>query len=247
MPLQLEKFQREPAYRYVAKTIRDKIVSGEIKTGDQLPAEAALAEALGVNRSTVREAIRALEQSGLVRRQSGKKLVASIPVSEDISESVSTALILHQTTFLDLWQVMSVVEPLAAKLASEHMIDDIAARLDANLTATRDALSDRARLVELDVEFHDLLVSASGNKALLLARRPLSDLFYPTFNRVLEQPAAGERLLRAHEKVFDAIQKGESDVAENWMGKHILDFRKGYERAGLDVRLKIEAADMKKR
>ena len=242
MSLELKKFEREPAYRYVAKTIREKIVSGEIKTGEQLPTEAALAEALGVNRSTVREAIRVLEQGGLVRRHGGKKLFASIPVSEDISESVSTALILHQVTFVDLWQTMFALEPLAAKLSSERLTEDICARLETNLEATQKSLTNRKRLVELDIEFHELVAAASGNKSLLLARRPLSDLFYPTFSRVLKQPAAASRLLRAHEKIFTAIQKRDSKVASDWMEKHIADFRKGYEMSGLDINAPIRAA-----
>ncbi|WP_454630618.1 winged helix-turn-helix domain-containing protein [Bradyrhizobium cenepequi] len=65
----------EPVYRLVVRSIEAKIMSGEWAVGDRVPAETALAAGFGVHRSTVREAIRVLEQHGLVRRHDGGKLL----------------------------------------------------------------------------------------------------------------------------------------------------------------------------
>jgi GntR family transcriptional repressor for pyruvate dehydrogenase complex len=60
-----------PAYRSVARSISERILNGALPVGSALPSESALAQSLGINRSTVREAIRALEESGMLRRRPG--------------------------------------------------------------------------------------------------------------------------------------------------------------------------------
>ena len=63
----------EPAYRVAAQALRTRIVTGEIAVGSVLPSETAMAEMLEVNRSTIREAIRLLEENGIVARKPGGK------------------------------------------------------------------------------------------------------------------------------------------------------------------------------
>lgn len=227
-----------PAFRQFAAEIERKIMVGEIKPGDALPSEAKLAESLGVNRSTVREAIRVLEQNGFVRREAGKKkLFATIPNSDDISQRLKMAMVLDQVTFEELWEAMYALEPAAADVASRRRTDDNLAALDRNLSETRAALADSARLTELDIEFHLLVARATSNRAIEAARLPIGELFYPPFLAVMSRLNAAERLLFAHEKIVEAIRDGNGMAARSWMEKHILDFRRGYELANLDMEL----------
>lgn len=231
-----EPIQPLPAFRLVAQRIEAKIVSGELVPGEALPSEAKLAEGLGVNRSTVREAIRALEQNGFVRREQGrKKLYASIPHSGDISRRLKEAMVLNQITFEELWEAMFVLEPAAACAAARRYRDDDLVALDANIDATRRALRDSASLTELDIEFHALIAKATGNRAIQIARLPISELFYPPFLVVMSRLNAGERLLVAHEKIVEAIRSHDEKTAREWMEKHIKDFRRGYELANFDI------------
>jgi GntR family transcriptional regulator, transcriptional repressor for pyruvate dehydrogenase complex len=68
MSLQFEKLNVPSAYQVVSRELRRMILRRDLKTGEQLPTEAQLAEHFGVNRSTVREGIRQLENEGFVRR-----------------------------------------------------------------------------------------------------------------------------------------------------------------------------------
>lgn len=230
-----EKIAREPAYRTVATAIRDRILSGEIEIGQVLPAEGDLAEMLGVNRLTIREGIRQLEQTGLVTRKGGKKLFASVPKLNNVADNMTSALVMHKVTFLELWEVMCVLEPLAADNAAAKQDEELLDKLEKNIIQTEHALADETSLVSLDVEFHRLIAEMSANNALLLARAPLSKLFYPAFYRVISHLNAGERLLVAHKNIFEAIKQGNNEVAKEWMVKHIVDFRRGYQLAELDI------------
>lgn len=122
---------------------------GRIAPGDPLLSEEEFASQLGVNRSTIREALRVLEQRGLVRREPGrKKLVASIPRSYDISRPVSAAMILQQVSFGELWDAMYALEPPTASAAATEAPSGVIAALDVNLVATRSAL-DKVRASRL--------------------------------------------------------------------------------------------------
>jgi len=228
----------QPAFRAFAAEIERRIMAGEIKPGDVLPSEAKLAEELGVNRSTVREAIRVLEQNGFVRREVGrKKLFASIPQSGDISQRLKLVMVMENVTFEELWEAMYALEPAAAQAASRRREDGDLEALDRNLAATRAALSDSKRLTELDIEFHMLVARATSNRALEAARTPIGELFYPPFLSVMSRLNAAERLLFAHEQIVEAIRERDAAKAGRWMEKHILDFRRGYELANLDMEL----------
>ncbi|MFS8037127.1 FadR/GntR family transcriptional regulator [Xanthobacter sp. AM11] len=236
MSLVFDPVQAEPAFRLVARTIEEKILAGEIVPGDLLPSEAGLAEKLGVNRSTIREAIRVLEQNGFVRREAGrKKLYASIPQSGDISRRLTAAMVLHQVTFEELWEAMFALEPAAAAAAAHRGDEGDFGAIERNLEATRKALKDSTSLTELDIEFHELVAQATRNRAIQMARLPLSELFYPPFYRVMSRLNAGERLLAAHEAIYAGIRDHDEKRAREWMEKHILDFKRGYELANLDM------------
>lgn len=236
MQAQFDPIQAEPAFRLVAQAIEAKILSGEIQPGEALPSETRLALSLGVNRSTLREAIRALEQNGFVRREAGKKkLFASIPQSADISRRLKAAMVLHQVTFEELWEAMFALEPAAAGSAASRRDDDDLAALDDNLARTRAAIADSVALTELDIEFHALVAKATGNRVIQVARLPISELFYPPFLTVISRLNASERLVFAHEQIVAAIRAQDEKAARAWMEKHILDFKRGYELANLDI------------
>ena len=92
----------EPAYRKVASALLERISDRSLSAGDRLPSELELARQFGVNRSTVREAMRELESSGILRRQRGSKLMmVSRPEPAAIADGVSRALALHDVTIRD--------------------------------------------------------------------------------------------------------------------------------------------------
>jgi GntR family transcriptional repressor for pyruvate dehydrogenase complex len=223
------------AYRTVAAAVGEQILDGRIKPGQRLPPEVELARQLGVNRSTVREGLRALEQEGLVRRADGRGLVASAPHQGELATRLSRAMVLHHVTFLELCETILALEPLAAELASQRIDERTLRALEENLARTRESLDNRQSLTELDVDFHLLLSRGAGNKALMLAREPLGLLFYPAFFQVMARLNSGERLLLAHESIVAAVRAHQPVEARQWMHRHIVDFKRGYELLSLDL------------
>jgi GntR family transcriptional repressor for pyruvate dehydrogenase complex len=226
-----------PNYRRVTLAIEEQIVSGKMKPGDPLPTEQDLAEQFGVNRSTLREGLRALENAGFLKRAGAKKLVVSIPESHEIAQYTSRAMALHRVTFMELWEMLMVLEPLAARYAAQRASKDLLALIGENVKSTEERLHDDDAIIRLDVEFHSLVSKTSQNRALLLSEQPLGLLLYSSTKRLYRSsPRARYRLLEAHRKIFDAMARGDADTSELWMRKHIEDFRRGYVVAGLDIK-----------
>ncbi len=224
-----------PAYKRLCQAIEDEIMAGRLKPGDLLPTETALAEAFALNRSTVREGIRLLEQSGLAERIAGRRLAVARPSTKALGRRASQALVLHDVTFRELWQVIAALEPAAAAYAAEVRSDADLKALKDNLEASEEAKGDGRALTELDLAFHELVAKAAHNRALLLAREAVGQLFYPAFAVVVTRlDTAAERLLTAHRAIAEAIERGDGEEARGWMQRHIEDFHRGYLLVGLD-------------
>lgn len=236
MPAQINfnKILHQPAYRVVSEKIRNTIVSGDIKAGELLPTEMDLAEQFGVTRSTIREAIRLLEHGGILGRTDRKRLVVTLPKTEAIGRSVSSALLMHQVTYGELWQVAMGLEPLASKLACSAATKKDKHLLAQSLVHTGEVLDNHDALLEAEIEFHNLLANATHNSVLLLARAPLNELFYPAaWGEVIRALSPGKRILVAHQHIYSAICSNNPDKAEEWMKKHMEDFHRGIEMGNL--------------
>ncbi len=239
-----EKVKVTPAYQLISGVVEKRILNGELAPGTQLPTETELAAQFGVNRSTVREAIRQLEQEGLVERRSSKRLQVTLPGVFDAAPRAARSLLLQQVTFAELWQVAIVLEPQAAGLcavaAGKADIEQLAANLERLTQHYKNCGSIDEHSV-IDVEFHALIARASGNRALMLAREPMNLLYRPSLSKLQAVlPQMERRNLDAHKRIFKAIAAGDSEQAREWTRKHIIDFQRGYTLAKIPMNTPIE-------
>ena len=234
--LQFEPIAAEPTYRKVASALLEHIVTGRLQAGDRLPPELELARQFGVNRSTVREALRELDSAGLLgRRRGSKRMMVTRPGPAQIGAGVRRALVLHDVTFLDVWEALMILEPpLAAVAATRRSVADLK-RLRATLKSVR-ADVDSLQTVVYVGDFFRALGEASGNPALLLAHEPLIQLLEPSLAAmIVKVPQARTRIIDAQRRLCAAIASRNSGAAQTWMSKHIRDFKRGYELAGIDL------------
>lgn len=225
-----------PGYKRVAALIEGEIVRGRIQPGEILPTEIELAAQLQVHRSTVREGIRALENSGLIKRVGGKRLVVSVPELSTIARYNVRAMALRKVSFLDLWEVQMQIEPFCAALAAQRINSETADLLCSNVQRLERDLDDDDEVMANDVEFHRVVARAAGNNVLELSTDPISALLLPaTINLYKRVPAARHRLLVAHKNIAAAIVSHDDMSAREWMAKHIRDFRRAYSIAGMDL------------
>ena len=241
MSVEFAPLVMEPAYRKVAGAIGARILSRALREGERLPSETELARQFGVNRSTVREALRELESRGLVQRRAGSKLMSvSRPHHEVVAEGVSHALLLHDVTVRDVWEALSILEPplaqVAARTRTTHDLQSISAAAAA-FGADRD---DREQAVQRVAEFFRALGQATHNPVLGLAQEPLLQLLEPSLRVMIDKiPQAPARIATAQRRLLEALEARDGEAAHAWMTRHIRDFSKGYELAGIKLETRV--------
>jgi GntR family transcriptional regulator, transcriptional repressor for pyruvate dehydrogenase complex len=240
-PARFTRIASTPAYRQVAEVIERDIVSGRLRAGEALGTEAELVKQFGVNRSTVREGIRLLEQGGLVRRDSSRRLWVGLPHYERLASRASRALVLHQVTFRELYEAALPLQIATIEAAIDRATPELLEQLEDNIRRMEPVLKDPARVAALDSEFHSLIGRASGNRVLQLAREPSEMLVLPTTELVLRHVQEGAtRMVHAHRMYVDALRRRDKDAGRLWARRHLNDWRKGFERAGRDLDAPID-------
>jgi DNA-binding FadR family transcriptional regulator len=240
--------ERAPAYKLVYDAIEKEIHNGRLKVGDKLPSETTLAEQFGVNRSTIREGIRLLEQGGLIQREGGKRPRVSLPHYLDLASRATRALVLHSVTFRELWEASVLLEPATAELAANRITARHLEDLESNLRdmgaaverVENNQLVDVADFVTLDSQFHEILAHAAGNRVLALSREPVSRLFIPAGRVILPRLRSHRRVLDAHNAIYEALRDGEIERVREWMKRHMEDFKRGYEATGMDLDMPLD-------
>jgi len=233
----------EPAYRKVAAAIVVRVLSRALREGDRLPSETELARQFGVNRSTVREALRELESRGLVQRRPGSKLMSvSRPHHQSVAERVSHALLLHDVTVRDVWEALTILEPPIARAAARERSAQDLERIVAAAAAFVAGRGDTEQAVRRSAQVFRCLGQATHNPVLGLAQEPLLQLLEPSLRVMIDKvPQARTRIATAHRRLLEALEARDEDGAQGWMARHIRDFRKGYEIAGIDLALRLGA------
>jgi DNA-binding FadR family transcriptional regulator len=231
-----ERIKTRPAYELVAEAIERKILTRRLKPGDPIGTESELVKQFGVNRSTVREGIRLLEQSGLVARESSRRLLVAVPHYHRLATRMSRALILQEVTFRELWHTSMALEPAAVAQAIDNATEEDLAAIAANIAKTREVRTSAAAIAKLDAEFHGLIGRAAHNRVLLLAKEPSSMLVLPTVEFILSNNPPGiGRLIEAHEHILDALRRRDKEMGRLWVQRHLCDWKTGFERAGRDL------------
>ncbi len=227
------------AYEQLAALLRERITSGDLRVGDRLPSESALAEQAGVSRSTVREALRILEQGGLVERSSPRIMVVADRSEDPGFRELRHALRQHNVTFHHLHEAMMVLDPELTRFAAMRADRSDIKELNQALAAQEEHLGHLAEWSRLDVEFHSMLAEISANPALIIAREPVSQVLIPALYRFMDTQEMAEYATKYHRRIIEEIEVRDPDTAAAVMRRHINDWRTAWEKRGLDLHQEI--------
>lgn len=234
------------AYEQLASSIRESILAGDLKEGQRLPSETALAGEAGVSRSTVREALRVLQESGFVERSSPKILVVRAHTEVPAFRAMTHALRRRTVTFAALHESLLLLEPELARLAAQRREQDDLDALRSILDAQHAHAADYAEWCRLDEAFHVAIAEASANAPLVLARATLGQLLVPTVAQFVDNERATHAAMEFHERLNTEIVNGDAEFAAVIARRHVEDFHAAWERSGLgyhrDISALIDAA-----
>jgi DNA-binding FadR family transcriptional regulator len=220
---------RQPVYEQVADQLRELILSGELPPGSVLPSERELSERFGVGRTTIREALRALQSKGLAVATgltSPLRVVAVDKLATDpLRDTLVHLLRLGRVPLEDLIGLRAALESAGAEQAAiREPRPDLTAARD-QIAFMRAAGDDLEAFDVADIRFHVEIVSASGNEALTLVmlavRDSLSKALLSRLKALGDAPPMLKQLIIEHEEILQAVIDGDGEAARRLSIDHL--------------------------
>jgi GntR family transcriptional repressor for pyruvate dehydrogenase complex len=217
----LESIKRTRLPEEIANQLRKLIVDGTFKPKQPLPSERALAEHLGVSRSSVRDGIRRLEVVGLLETRHGQGTFLQELSVDHVVTPLASVLTFHRARHDDLMDVRRMFEPAVARAAASRATEEEFDEIERILTEQRrKARAGEATLIE-DAAFHAALARATHNPVVVRMMEILNDLLVESDTRTLQSRGRQFRSLRGHHAVIEALRRRDADGAALAMRDHI--------------------------
>jgi DNA-binding FadR family transcriptional regulator len=215
--------------------IKAMIVSGEFPSGSKLPKEEDLAQMLGLSRSSLREAVRALTAMRILVTKQGDGTYVSSLEPHLLMETLSfISEVAQNSSAGQLMQVRRLLEPQAVALAAGHLTGADLTRLGEVLTLSEATIS-VDEFVRLDIEFHKLIVDVLGNPVLSLLLQAMSTKTQRV--RIVRGNVAHqavENARREHRAILAALTDRDAQLAASLSTAHVYGVEQWLEKSSLD-------------
>lgn len=224
-PLEKKRYSEK-----IADLIQDKILLDHLEVGTSLPSEKDLSLEFQVSRSVIREALRMLEVSGLVKIKKGPSggIFASNGFHKPIINSLNNLITLGDVTIDHLFDVRLLIEPHIAKEAALNKDDEHVTKLKELIDDSAQHQDNPIHLKKNNLKFHLLVAKASGNPVLSILLESVIELLIKTTLDFLELPLE-RHFFQAHKRIAEAIGQGNAADAERFMREDILDTKEKIE------------------
>ena len=220
----IERVARLRVSDSVATQLTQLITQNAYKVGDKLPSERVLSEQFGVSRSSMREAIRGIEASGLVSSSHG---VGVFVVSNTMQpQEHQHLLIFDDITMSELFEVRRMLEGDAAALAARRKSSSDTSEMERILTECVASSTSNEDFVRLDIALHQAVAKAAKNRLLSRLYENLEPLLLEYSRRVISLPGRREWAHEGHVKIVEAVIEGEAENARAAAITHIQDVEK---------------------
>ncbi len=218
----IEPVKSTRIYSEIVRQIRALIADGQLKSGDRLPPERDLAERFRVSRTSVREALRTLESTGLIEIRAGEgAFVRGISV-ESLVEPLALVILSQREVIADLYEARRLLEPPIAALAAERASPDEVQELTRILDEqAKEVEAGRTGLAQ-DAAFHTAIAHSAHNRAISRLVTTLVDLLTQTREESLQTPGRPERSHQDHRRILAAVQARDEAAAQHAMLAHLV-------------------------
>jgi GntR family transcriptional repressor for pyruvate dehydrogenase complex len=218
--MDLKAIKKTRVYEDIVAQVKDLIADGKLRPGDQLPSERELSETFQVSRTSVREAIRALESLGFIETKQGEGTYIASSV-ETLLASIAFSLSQRRDFLLQVFEARKILEPAIAALAAERATLEEVAKLETILREQARQITEGETGMESDTRFHSTLAEAAKNGVLLKLNEAIVDSLRETRERSLQMDGRPARSLTGHREILAAIRDKDPVGAREAMLDHL--------------------------
>jgi len=213
-------------YELIVQQVEESILKGQLKPGDQLPAERELAQRFGVSRTAVREAVKTLREKGLVEAYTGRGTFVTNGTSQSIRQSLDSMIrTSQQEGSMHLAELRAVLEPEIAALAASRIEEQLLTTMRDAVAAMDRGLHDQDTYIEADLDFHLALAEAVENPLILSLLDSIVVLLRDQRSRIFNVDGGPERGQFHHKRILAAIERRDADAARTAMRAHLEQVR----------------------
>ena len=220
-PIAFGTVTRDALPDQIAARLIDLITERQLKAGDRLPPERELAATMGVSRSSLREALRALAMLGVAEMRQGDGTYLTNLQPGSLMRSVGLVLAMSDSGLEELFEARKLVEPGLAKLAAERISDEDAAELAHCAAGTHDVLQDPEAFMWADIELHAKIARAACNAVLERLLESIAGMGIASRRRTGRLAPVREQSAHDHVEIAAAIAAHDGDAAFAAMLRHL--------------------------
>lgn len=203
--------------------LKDMIAGGALHPGARLPPERELAKKFGVNRASIRQALKALDVMGIVYQRVGDGTYLTQDASTTLSVPLEFLILVDGITFQELLEARMIVEPELASRAAKRATEEDIADLEKAMRDVENAMAmDSTDVAEFDLQFHEVIWRASGNR--------VCERMFASIHRAMFHGVTITTMLRddnspvfSHRKIVEAIRNRDENAARVEMRNHLLN------------------------
>ena len=222
-------------YQKIVDQVLESILSGELKAGEKLPPEKDLGNIFGVSRVTVREAIRSLEQSGVIEVRQGSFGGAFIREMDmdSIALQLKNALRMANLNLSQLAAARAFFEEMVLlKFESWKSNEDHIADLT-KLVDRAEKYFEEGQIFkgyEANRDFHNRIAYICGNPIIIMGHKLISEVLFEYFRKVDSNAVGAENTIKKHRIIIDLLKNREYQEAAQICSRHLCDFTDGVEK-----------------
>lgn len=216
-------------YETIADKMELMILNDRTQLEQKLPSEQFLAEAFGVSRPVIREAIKLLKERGLIKSRQGAASVITKPGVETLTKNMSRITLSESISPMEIYQIRIVLETFGASLAAQNTSPETVARMRQLNDQLLEHMDDPVKTAQTDMTLHREIWAASKNTLLEMMLSSISVILRP----LLEKTVTSRELIldgnQFHRQIIDAIAQGDAKTASDLMHAHLILSARNYE------------------
>ena len=212
----------------IVAQIKNAIFTGSYRPGDKLPSEKELGKLFNVSRVPLREALRSLEEMGLITIRpgvAGGTFVAHMGI-KSVSDSLSNMMRLGKISVSDIWEFRLSIEPTISRLAAERRTDWDIQQMEEMNSVREKAVKTRKIPVVSNIDFHLAIAHAAKNPLIILVMNTMAEILMEEFKRFNFSLSDHQSIIHFHREILECIKKKKPQRVSDLMLAHLQDVKK---------------------
>ncbi|MDR2797013.1 MAG: FadR family transcriptional regulator [Treponema sp.] len=218
--------KRSSTVERIVENLINLIKSSSIQVGEKLPSERQLCELIGVSRPILREALKALQVMNIIDIRQGAGTYLKNLEPGDVVEHLDIVFHLDSSLYHDLYEARRILEAGIARIAAHNITDEELTRIEDNISQAAACIDNEAFFFEQDLELHEIIMKASGNRVLPVFMQSVNKLALIMRQKTNAMSNIRHNTIKDHRAILMALRNRDPEKSAVAIEDHIRNVEK---------------------